>query len=118
MQSPDHKRALSLRERLHSLRNLVPLMRMIWDSGHGLVLVSLSLHIVRAVFPFLLLWIPKLILDAIIRLSRTTGGTMASIWKLVALELGLALANELVGRFSILCDSLLGDRFTNRMNLA
>lgn len=43
---------------------------------------------------------------------------MTSIWKLVALELGLALANDLVGRFNTLCDSLLGDRFTNRMNLA
>jgi ATP-binding cassette subfamily B protein len=93
-------------------------MRMVWESGHGLVFVSLSLHIVRAVFPFFLLWIPKLILDAIIRLSRTTGGSMVPIWKLVALELGLALTNELIGRFSTLCDSLLGDRFTNRMNLA
>jgi len=118
MQSPQRKRAISFRERLHSLRNMVPLLRMVWKSGRRLVLVSLSLHIIRAVFPFLLLWIPKLVLDAIIKLSRTTGGSMAFIWKLIALELGLALANELVGRFSILCDSLLGDRFTNQMNLA
>jgi ATP-binding cassette, subfamily B, bacterial len=118
MQSSQRKQTLSLRERLHSLRNMVPLLRMVWNSSPGLVLVSLSMHIIRAAFPFLLLWIPKLVLDAIIRLSRTTGGSMASIWKLVVLELVLALANDLLGRFNTLCDSLLGDRFSNRMNLA
>ena len=112
------KRKPGWRIQLQSMRNAVPLLRMIWSSGHGLSLLSVGLRIIRAVLPFVMLWIPKLILDAIIRLSREHGGSLVPIWKLVALELGLALASDVLSRLNTLCDSLLGDRFANRMNLA
>jgi ATP-binding cassette subfamily B protein len=45
------------------------------------------------------------------------GGILAGIWKLVALELALAIASDVLGRANTLCDSLLGDRFTNRVSV-
>jgi ATP-binding cassette subfamily B protein len=64
-----------------------------------------------------MLWVSKLILDAVVaRISRGTG-SLSSIWKLVALELGLAIASDILGRANTLCDSLLGDRFTNRVSV-
>jgi ATP-binding cassette subfamily B protein len=64
-----------------------------------------------------MLWVSKLILDAVVgRISRGTG-TLESIWKLVALELALAVASDFLGRANTLCDSLLGDRFTNRVSV-
>ena len=41
----------------------------------------------------------------------------ARTWQLVVLELGLAATSDLLGRANTLCDSLLGDRFTNRVSL-
>jgi ATP-binding cassette subfamily B protein len=44
-------------------------------------------------------------------------GNLPGIWKLVALELTLAIASDVLGRANTLCDSLLGDRFTNRISV-
>ena len=44
-------------------------------------------------------------------------GNAAGLWKLVALELGLAVLSDLLGRANSLADSLLGDRFTNRISV-
>ena len=103
---------------MHSMRNLVPFLRIIWNSSRSLSLLSVTLRILRAALPFAMLWVPKLILDQIIRVSRQHGGSLAPIWKLVALEVGLAMVTDVVSRLNALCDSLLGDRFSNRMNLS
>lgn len=118
MQHLQQKTKPGWRAQLHSMRNLIPFLRMIWNSSGSLSLLSVTLRVLRASLPFAMLWVPKLILDGIIRLSRQHGGSLAPIWKLVALELGLAMATDMVSRLNALCDSLLGDRFSNRMNLA
>jgi len=110
-------RDLSWSERLASLRYVRPLLRMVWETSPPLVLASVCLRLVRALLPAAMLWVSKLILDAVVgRISRGTG-TLDAIWKLVALELALAVASDVLGRANTLCDSLLGDRFTNRVSV-
>src|SRR6266567_7155575 len=108
---------LSWRARLDALRNVRPLLRMVWETSPPLVLATVFLRLLRALMPLAALWVPKLILDAVVaRISHGTGN-LAHIWKLVALELGLALLNDILGRANTLCDSLLGDGFTNRISI-
>src|ERR1043166_1382801 len=108
---------LSWRTRLEALRNVRPLLRMVWETSPPLVLATVFLRLLRALMPLAALWVPKLILDAVVaRISRGTV-PLAYIWKLVALELALALLNDILGRATTLCDSLLGDRFTNRISI-
>ncbi len=108
---------LSWRARLSALQNVRPLLRMVWQTSPLLVVTSVILRLFRALLPLGMLWVSKLILDAVVsRITRGTG-TLGSIWKLVAVELGLALASDVLGRVNTLCDSLLGDRFTNRVSL-
>jgi len=103
--------------RLAALRNVRPLLKMVWETSPVLVVTSIVLRLFRALLPLGMLWVSKLILDAVVvRISRGSG-TLASIWKLVALELALAIASDLLGRANTLFDSLLGDRFTNRISL-
>jgi ATP-binding cassette subfamily B protein len=64
-----------------------------------------------------MLWVSKLIIDAVVGRISTGTGSLTAIWKLVALELGLAIASDILGRANTLCDSLLGDRFTNRVSV-
>src|ERR1044071_8638034 len=107
---------LSWRTRLEALRNVRPLLGMVWETSPPLVIATVFLRLLRALMPLAALWIPKLILDAVVaRISHGTG-SLTYIWKLVALELGLALLNDVLGRANTLCDSLLGDRFTNRIS--
>jgi len=110
-------RDLSWSDRLASLRYVRPLLRMVWETSPPLVLTSVCLRLLRALLPAAMLWISKLILDAVVgRISRGTG-TLETIWKLVGLELLLAVASDILGRANTLCDSLLGDQFTNRVSV-
>ncbi|HWB84030.1 MAG TPA: ABC transporter ATP-binding protein [Bryobacteraceae bacterium] len=108
---------LSWRARLASLRNVRPLVGMVWETSPPLVLTSVILRFLRALLPLAMLWVSKLILDAIVGWITHHSGTLAAVWKLVALELALAILSDILGRANTLCDSLLGDRFTNRISV-
>ncbi len=107
----------SWRVRIASLRNIRPLLTMVWETSPPLVVSSGILRLFRALLPLATLWIAKLIIDALVSWISTRQGDAAHIWKLVAFELGLAVAGDVLGRLNALCDSLLGDRFTNRISV-
>jgi ATP-binding cassette subfamily B protein len=108
---------LSWRARLASLRNIMPLLRMVWETSPPLVVGSTVFRLFRALLPLAMLWVSKLIIDGVVAWITRGGGILAGIWKLVALELALAIASDVLGRANTLCDSLLGDRFTNRVSV-
>jgi ATP-binding cassette subfamily B protein len=108
---------LSWRARLASLRNIRPLLRMVWETSPPLVVGSTVFRLFRALLPLAMLWVSKLIIDGVVAWITRRGGILADIWKLVALELALAIASDVLGRANTLCDSLLGDRFTNRVSV-
>jgi ATP-binding cassette subfamily B protein len=90
---------------------------MVWETSPPLVLTSVILRLFRALLPVSMLWVSKLILDAVVARISTGRGDVAEIWKLVGIEFALAIASDLLGRANTLCDSLLGDRFTNRLSV-
>jgi ATP-binding cassette subfamily B protein len=107
----------SWRTRLASLRNIRPLLGMVWDTSPPLVTATTALRLIRALLPLSMLWVSKLILDGVVAWIKRGNGDPAHLWKLVALELGLAVLSDLLGRANALADSLLGDRFTNRISV-
>jgi ATP-binding cassette subfamily B protein len=90
---------------------------MVWETSRFLAFVSISCRLLRAALPVATLYVAKLIIDAVVRSVR--GGHIESgrVWRLVAAELALAVASDLLGRAIALADSLLGDRFTNRVSV-
>ncbi len=85
---------------------------MIWDTSPLLTLGSLSGRLLRSGLPLATLWVGKLIIDA-----AAHGTRREWVWRLVALEIALAVVSDLLGRGVSLADSLLGDRFTNRLSV-
>lgn len=81
------------------------------------MVASIVLRAIRALLPLASLWVPKLIIDAVIAFVTHKTGTLAHIWKLVGIELGLAILSDILGRLNTLCDSLLGDRFTDLVSV-
>ena len=57
----------SFRERVGALRHLPPFLRLVWESSPALTLASLALRLVRAAVPVLVLYVGKLIVDAVVR---------------------------------------------------
>ncbi|HVU39310.1 MAG TPA: ABC transporter ATP-binding protein [Opitutales bacterium] len=93
------------------------LFRMVWETNRRLTLAIMALRVVRSVIPLGILWIGKLIIDAVVLGVRihTAGGTpdWSQLWRLVAAEFLLAILNDAVTRANTLSESLLGDRFSN-----
>lgn len=109
----------TLRARFQALRHLPPFIKLIWRTSPPMALASLLLRVGRAALPVAMLWVGKLILDQVVLLARTGHGhaAPAPVLKLLAVEFGLALLSDAIGRLTALLDSLLGDRFTNETSV-
>ena len=115
---PTAKPKPSLRARFAALRHLPPFLKLIWATSPRLALASLLLRVARAALPVATLWVGKLILDQVVALAKVSGvgggaADPAPVLRLLALEFGLALLADGLGRLTALLDSLLADRFTN-----
>src|SRR5664279_603270 len=88
---------LSWRARVASLRNIRPLLRMVWETSPPLVVASTLFRLVRALLPLSMLWVSKLIIDGVVAWISRHSGNPLDIWKLVALELALAVASDVLG---------------------
>lgn len=114
---------LNLRQRFAAMRNIKPFLREIWATSKPLTLASISLRLVRAFLPIATLYVGKLIIDEAIRLiGLDVGNALGQAWQsgaldhllaLLALEFGLAIASDLLGRLTSYVDTLLSERFTN-----
>ena len=83
------------------LRNVPPFIKLIWQTHKGFTLAMVLLRLVRSFVPVALLWVGKLIIDAVV---AARGGALDSshLWRLVMLEIGLALLSEVLSRVSSL----------------
>ncbi|HEX5708960.1 MAG TPA: ABC transporter ATP-binding protein [Pyrinomonadaceae bacterium] len=106
----------TLRERVAVLRNVPPFVRLVWRTHRGLTVAMVLLRLVRAFVPVAVLWVGKLIIDAVV---AARGGELDTrqLWRLVALEIALAFAGETLARVSSVVESLLGDLFSNRTSV-
>lgn len=89
---------LTWRARLASLHNVRPLFGMVWETSPPLVFATMLLRLCRALLPLAMLWVPKLILDAVVAFVSHGTGNLNGIWKLAVLELGLAILSDILGR--------------------
>jgi ATP-binding cassette subfamily B protein len=115
---------LSLRERIGAFRHLPSLFRLVWKASPALTAASLGLRLARAALPILSLYVGKLIIDEVVVQMRLTSpgpgladwirsGRLDTLGVLIALEAGLAIVADLLGRASSLVDSLLSERYSN-----
>ncbi|GGG53206.1 hypothetical protein GCM10011378_31830 [Hymenobacter glacieicola] len=116
---PDGKPSLTVKERFSALKNLPEFLRLIWQTSPALTLGNVGLRLLRAALPVAMLYIGQLILDTVVQLSRqpATERALTPVLTLVALEFGLAILSDALGRGVALLDSLLGDLFANQTSV-
>jgi ATP-binding cassette subfamily B protein len=104
------------RERIQALSNIPPLLKIVWESGRGVVAGNICFRLVAALIPFAMLAVSKLILDAI--QAKFSGQALPpQFWWLVGAEFGLAALGALLGRTVGFFDALLADRFTRHVSV-
>jgi ATP-binding cassette subfamily B protein len=100
------------RRRVAALRNLPPLLRIVWQSGPAVVTLGLVFRGVASVLPLGLLWITKLIIDRIVHAVSTHQPVQPGFWWLVGAEFALAVMAGTLARGLDFLDSLLADKYT------
>jgi ATP-binding cassette subfamily B protein len=109
------------RERLQALKHLPKLLRMVWAAEPKYVVGILVLRVARSAVPLAVLWIGKLIVDAVVHGIAQHGRGEPIPWSrlalLIGIELSIALVGELLSRISALLESLLGDLFANQTSV-
>src|SRR5262245_65810139 len=76
-------------ERLAALKHIPPLLRLVYQTHRGYTLAILALRIVRSFIPVAVLWIGKLIIDAVL-------GAVAAVQAGRAPQIGRASCRERV----------------------
>jgi ATP-binding cassette subfamily B protein len=103
-------------ERLRSLRNVPPVLRILWDSGATVVTWGLILRVFVAVLPFAVAKVAQYIIFDIADVLR--GRPLASgFWTLVVAEVGLNVLLGLLMRAIDYFDSLLANRYTQYVSV-
>ncbi len=116
----------SWRQRFAALRNVPPFLRLVWGINRQLTFASVALRMLRALLPVVTLYVGKLIIDEVIALASAGGlptelgaalgsEVLRPVWMLLALELGLAVLADVLGRVVSLVDGLLSEQYSNAM---
>jgi ATP-binding cassette, subfamily B, bacterial len=114
--SPTLSFRASWRERIHALRHIPALARIVWQSGPAVVCGVMTSRVAAALIPLAMLAVSKLILDAV-QLHSSGRPLPGHFWWLVGAECALAALGAVLGRAIGYCDSLLADRFTRHVSL-
>jgi ATP-binding cassette subfamily B protein len=106
-----------LLERLSALRNVPPVLRIVWKAGPVVVSLGLVFRLIASLVPVAALWITKLIIDGIVGAITRHESVPTSLWWLVAAEFGVALFGSVLTRSIDYLDSLFADKYTRYVSI-
>ena len=109
---------IKLKDRFSALRNLPRFFKLVWQTSPSLTIANAALRILKSGTPVAILYVGKLIIDQVVHISQGNQSISTSyLWKLVAIEFGLAILSDVLNRSITLMDSLLGDLFSNHTSV-
>jgi len=100
-----------------SLKYLPRFFSLVYKSSPKLFIANLVLRLLSSIFPVLLLWVGKEIIDEIIALTKVPVNDYTLLFQLIGLEIGLVILNDISGRLISLTDTLIGTRYGNTSSI-
>lgn len=97
-------------QKVAALRYAFRLIKLVWQTHRGFTILIIGLRLFSAITPVAVLWIGKLIIDAVIAAQRQSPNFYV-LGKLVVLEICLVVGGQMIARASALYEGLLGDLF-------
>ncbi len=99
------------------MRNIPPVMQMVWECGPKTVIWSIALRIALALTPVAILKVSYWLIQAVVNGFRYHTSLPPYFWWVVGLEFGLASLAAILSRGVGFCDSLLGDRYLQHISV-
>src|SRR5246500_5028788 len=110
------KTAPRWRERLQALRNIPPVLRMVWEAAPKVIVADVTLRVVTALLPLAVLKVTQIIIDDVYNLTAHHKTLPNDFWWLVALEFGLASLAAILVRLINFCDVVLADKYSRHIS--
>jgi ATP-binding cassette subfamily B protein len=110
------KTAPRWRERLRALRNIPPVLRMVWEAAPTVIVASVTLRVMTALLPLAVLKVTQVIIDDVYNLTAHHTALPHYFWWLVALEFGLASLAATLARMINFCDVVLADKYSRHIS--
>ena len=105
------------RSRLAALRNIPPVLRMVWECGPKTVIWSMILRIALAMTPVAILKVSRWLVNEVVISLHNHSALPPHFWWVVGLEFGLASLAAILARAIGFCDSLLGDLYMQHISI-
>ena len=102
---------IGLKDSFSSLSYIPRFFKEIWQTNKKLFLVSSFCRLIAALLPVAILWVGKIIIDEIIRITSKGEKDFSELWKYVLIEFILVVLSDLVSRAISLTDGILGDQY-------
>lgn len=96
-----------------ALKALPRFFKEIWRVSPTFFVTNFVARLLTAVSPVALLWVGKLIIDEVILQISLETQDLSQLWTYVGIELGIAVAADLLNRLINLTDGLIGDLYSN-----
>ena len=116
----NHQNPSPWRERLEALKNIPPVLGIVWHSGPHVVTLGLLFRVIASLIPVSTAYVSKLIIDVITKIvthQATFGESATHLWWLAALEFALAVSGNLAGRVIDYYDAVLADRYMRHVSI-
>ena len=104
-------------ERVSALRNVPPVLKIVWRSGPTVVGSGLLFRVVVSLLPLAMLAITKVIVDHVVHAVSTHQAVPTRFWWLVAAEFALAVLISVLGRVIDYLDGLLADKYSRHVSV-
>ncbi|HEY1472335.1 MAG TPA: ABC transporter ATP-binding protein [Candidatus Acidoferrum sp.] len=104
-------------KRLKALRDIPPILSLVWESGPTVVSWGLILRVITALSPLALLAVSRIILDAVVSYLSHGEKLRPHFWWWVGLEFAIAAATTLLTRATDYFDTLLADRYVKHISV-
>ncbi len=108
------------RERLQALKNVPPVLRIVWDSGPAVVVFGMIFRVVASLVPVSTYYVSKLIVDLTTDIyghKTTFAASAKQLWWLAGIEFALAVTGNIAGRLVDYYDAVLADRYTRHVSI-
>lgn len=105
------------RDRLQALKNIPPVLKIVWESGRAVVVLGLVTRVVVALVPLAIAYVTKLLIDQTLAIVHHQAPLNNYLWILAGAEFSLAIFNNLVSRAIDYYDAVLADRYTRHVSI-
>jgi ATP-binding cassette, subfamily B, bacterial len=104
------------RERVAALKNIPPVLRMVWEAAPKVIVSSLFCRVTAALLPLAVLAVTKIIIDDVYGFTTHQRSLPKIFWWLVALEFVLACVAAILVRLINFCDIVLADKYSRHIS--